>query len=162
MNDIDGRYVFVCSGNKVRSPRVARWFHLYSHIHGLDTRVRSAGMYVPLEDERFGMKRLDQPLVDWADLVVVMEEKMRDHYVEWFKKDNVYCANIPDIFGEIPAWADVEFVDPVPADAALRLYQEHGYKYHFSIRSLSRVLAAQYDTIVGEGRLRAQGRLAQK
>ncbi|MBB1610837.1 phosphotyrosine protein phosphatase [Pseudomonas sp. UMC65] len=88
--------LFVCSQNKLRSPTAEQ---LFADWPGIETA--SAGLNhdaeVPLGPE----------LVQWAELIVVMEarhrEKLRKRFKAQLREQQIVCLNIPD---------DYEFMDP--------------------------------------------------
>lgn len=88
--------LFVCSQNKLRSPTAEQ---LFADWPGIETA--SAGLNhdaeVPLGPE----------LVQWAGLIVVMEnrhrEKLRKRFKAQLREQQIVCLNIPD---------DYDFMDP--------------------------------------------------
>lgn len=97
------RVLFVCSQNRLRSPTAEQLYARHP-----DLEVASAGTNndaeTPLSDE----------LVDWADLIFVMERAHRNKVQKKFRSAlgnaRVICLDIPD---------DYEFMDP----ALIRLLQ---------------------------------------
>ena len=93
---VDRNYLFVCSQNRLRSPTAE---HIFADVPGVSTL--SAGTNrdaeVPLSDE----------LVEWADLIFVMERPHRNKIQKKFRKalkdQRVIVLDIPDEF---------EFMDP--------------------------------------------------
>jgi len=89
--------LFVCSQNRLRSPTAERVFAAWEGIE-----VASAGLSpsarVPLTAE----------LLDWADLVFVMENAHRSELSIRFRDDvvgkRIICLDIPDEF---------EYMDPI-------------------------------------------------
>jgi protein-tyrosine-phosphatase len=86
------RILFVCTGNTCRSVLAQQWLLKLLKERGLDWQVRSAGIaadpFFPIAEEvraalrergadgefRHTPTRLDQVGVEWADLILVMEE----------------------------------------------------------------------------------------
>jgi len=92
------KLLFVCSQNRLRSPTAEHVFSLRG-----DVETASAGLNhnaeVPLSAE----------LVEWADLIFVMEKTHLDKLRRKFKRHlhghgRVICLNIPD---------DYDYMDPV-------------------------------------------------
>ena len=88
--------LFVCSQNRLRSPTAEQVFS------DLDTiEVASAGLNqgaeVPLGNE----------LVEWADIIFVMEnahrDKLRQKFKAQLKDKRVVCLNIPDDYDYMDA-----------------------------------------------------------
>jgi predicted protein tyrosine phosphatase len=85
------RYLFVCSQNKLRSPTAEDIFSRRG-----DVEVASAGTnndaIVPLTPE----------LVEWADIIVVMEKmhrsKVQTKYRRWLNGKRIICLDIPDAY----------------------------------------------------------------
>jgi len=89
------RVLFVCSQNKLRSPTAEQVFAAWP---GLE--VDSAGTNHDAENPLTG------ELVEWADVIFVMERTHRSKLSKRFKrhlKARVICLNIPD---------DYDFMDP--------------------------------------------------
>lgn len=84
--------LFVCSQNRLRSPTAEQ---VYCDVPGFE--VTSAGLNhdaeVPVTGE----------LVEWADLIFVMERTHRTKLSAQFKRQlkhqRIVCLNIPDEFG---------------------------------------------------------------
>lgn len=94
--------LFVCSQNKLRSPTAEQIFSTWPGVEAL-----SAGTNHDAEEALTG------ELVEWADIIFVMERAHRDKLSKRFKKHlkaRVICLNIPD---------DYAFMDP-PLVALLR------------------------------------------
>lgn len=89
--------LFVCSQNKLRSPTAEQVFASWPGIE-----VSSAGTNNDAENP------LSAELVEWADIVFVMEKahrtKVQSRYRSVLKGKRVICLNIPD---------DYAFMDPV-------------------------------------------------
>ena len=89
------RVLFVCSQNKLRSPTAEQVFSTWPGVE-----VESAGTNHDAENPLTG------ELVEWADVIFVMENAHREKLSRRFKrqlKARVICLNIPD---------DYAFMDP--------------------------------------------------
>jgi len=88
--------LFLCSRNKWRS-RTAESIFKNNNLH----QVKSAGT------EPSAQIRVNQKLLDWADLIFVMEKKHRIRIKKKFnikhKKENIINLEIPD---------DYQYMDP--------------------------------------------------
>jgi predicted protein tyrosine phosphatase len=90
------RALFICDANRLRSPTAEAIFKGRPHLE-----VKSAGLAkqaaVPLTIE----------LLEWADLIFVMEKRQRNiiqsRFKEVYQRKRIICLNIPD---------DFEFMDP--------------------------------------------------
>ncbi len=84
--------LFLCSKNRLRSPTAERVFADYPGIE-----VASAGLAPD------AIEPLTPELVEWADLIFVMEKSHRRKLSRKFRKQlrgqRVICLNIPDEFG---------------------------------------------------------------
>jgi predicted protein tyrosine phosphatase len=89
-------FLFICSQNRLRSPTAEQVFSQYP---GIETM--SAGTNNDAETP------LDGELVDWADLIFVMEKahlnKLRGRFKARLGGKRVVCLDIPD---------DYDFMDP--------------------------------------------------
>ncbi len=89
--------LFVCSQNKLRSPTAEQVFSTWPDIEAL-----SAGT------NNDAITPLDAELIDWADLIFVMEKAHRSKVQKKYRKHlagkKLICLDIPD---------DYEFMDPV-------------------------------------------------
>ena len=89
--------LFLCSQNRLRSPTAEQ---VFADWPGIETA--SAGLLVDAEEV------LSPELLQWADLVFVMEKAHRNRlssrYKPWLKEKRVICLDIPD---------DYEYMDPV-------------------------------------------------
>jgi len=85
------RVLFVCTANQQRSPTAER---LYQDDPRFE--VRSAGT-----DALFG-RRVTREDLEWADLVVVMEDrheqKIRSEFPEAAEKTHLVVLGIPDVY----------------------------------------------------------------
>jgi predicted protein tyrosine phosphatase len=90
------RYLFVCSQNKLRSPTAEQIFSLRD-----DIEVASAGTNHDAENPLSG------ELIEWADVIFVMERLHRSKIQQRFRKalggTRIVCLDIPD---------DYAFMDP--------------------------------------------------
>ena len=89
--------LFICSQNKLRSPTAEQVFSRYPGIEAM-----SAGTNNDAETP------LDGELVDWAEMIFVMEKahlnKLRSRFRNHLGGKRVICLDIPD---------DYDFMDPV-------------------------------------------------
>lgn len=81
--------LFICTGNSERSPAAEKYFRDWKGIW----ETRSAGI-----DPVYGGTALSQELVDWADLIVCMEEKHQEFLRAYFNcpMGKVEVADIAD------------------------------------------------------------------
>jgi predicted protein tyrosine phosphatase len=88
--------LFICSQNKLRSPTAEQVFARYP-----DIETASAGLNNDAENPVTG------ELVEWADLIFVMEQahrnKLRKKFKQHLSRARVICLDIPD---------DYDFMDP--------------------------------------------------
>lgn len=91
------RVLFVCSRNRLRSPTAEQVFSGYSELE-----CESAGLNHDAQNP------VTPELVEWADIIFVMEKAHKTKLSSRFKKHlrhaRVICLDIPD---------DYEFMDPV-------------------------------------------------
>ena len=89
-------YLFVCARNRLRSPTAE---HIFAEIEGI--RTLSAGL------NRDAEGRVSDELVDWADVIFVMERahrsKLRTNHAGALKDKKIVVLGIPD---------DYDFMDP--------------------------------------------------
>lgn len=89
--------LFICSQNRLRSPTAEQVFSTYR-----DIGVESAGTNHDADNP------LTHELVEWADIIFVMEKahrsKLQQRFKASLKKARVICLDIPD---------DYEYMDPV-------------------------------------------------
>ena len=89
--------LFVCSQNRLRSPTAEQVFSKRA-----DIEVDSAGTNNDADNP------LTAELVEWADIIFVMEKahrnKLQQRFRRHLKKARVICLDIPDEF---------EFMDPM-------------------------------------------------
>ncbi|TXH68463.1 MAG: phosphotyrosine protein phosphatase [Thiothrix sp.] len=88
--------LFICSQNRLRSPTAEQMFCQYAGIE-----CASAGVYDSAEVP------LDPELIEWADIIFVME---RIHYTKMTKKFKRYLNNKRIIVLGIPD--EYEYMDP--------------------------------------------------
>jgi predicted protein tyrosine phosphatase len=83
------KVLFVCSANLQLSPTAEDIFQNWNRMW----QAKSAGTTPFL-----GRKPLTQQLVDWADLIIVMEPRHAEHILTHFKTtpDKIRVLNIPD------------------------------------------------------------------
>jgi predicted protein tyrosine phosphatase len=81
--------LFVCTYNQCRSPTAE---HLFADWPGIDTRSAGVGAEAKIPVSR--------ELVEWSDLIVVMEEAHREALSRRFRPElgtrRVVCLDIPD------------------------------------------------------------------
>lgn len=103
------RLVFVCSRNRLRSPTAEQVFSTWA-----DVEVASAGLAADAENP------LTSELVEWADIIFVMEKAHRSKLAAMFRSSlngqRVVCLNVPDRY---------EFMEP----ALVRLFTERVPKF---------------------------------
>jgi predicted protein tyrosine phosphatase len=90
------RLLFVCGRNRRRSPTAEQ---IFSGINGVETR--SAGINADAEEP------LSAEVIEWADLVFVMEASQRAKLARMFptflRNKRVVCLGIPDDYGLMDA-----------------------------------------------------------
>ena len=90
------RLLFVCSRNKLRSPTAEQVFSTWENLE-----VASAGLAADAETP------LTSDLVEWADIIFVMEKAHRSKLSAMFKQSlngqRIVCLNVPDRY---------EFMEP--------------------------------------------------
>ena len=90
------RALFVCTQNRLRSPTAEQVFSQWPGVECASAGVHSSAD-VPLSAE----------LIEWADIIFVMEKahrtKLQKKFKASLKKARVVCLDIPD---------DYEFMDP--------------------------------------------------
>lgn len=88
--------LFVCSQNKLRSPTAE---HVFSQYPGIE--AMSAGT------NNDAVSPLDGEMIDWADVIFVMEKahltKLRSRFRKYLGGKRVICLGIPD---------DYDYMDP--------------------------------------------------
>ena len=81
--------LFVCSQNKLRSPTAEQVFSQYPGIEAMSAGTNNDAL-TPLSGE----------LVEWADVIFVMEKshlnKVRGKFKKHLNGKRVICLNIPD------------------------------------------------------------------
>jgi len=82
-------FLFVCSQNKLRSPTAEQIF-----AHRQDIEVASAGTNHDAETPLSG------ELIEWADIIFVMERRHRSAIQQRFRKalgsKRIVCLDVPD------------------------------------------------------------------
>jgi predicted protein tyrosine phosphatase len=110
------RLLFVCSRNRLRSPTAEQVFSTRE-----DVEVASAGLAPDAENP------LTSELVEWADIIFVMEKAHRSKLAAMFKSSRngqrVVCLNVPDRY---------EFMEP----ALVRIFTERVPKFLSSAGSI--------------------------
>ena len=83
--------LFICEGNLHRSPTAER---LYSTTPGI--KARSAGL------SHVARLRVHDELLEWANVIVIMEERLREmlqvRFRESVKDKELICLDVPDDF----------------------------------------------------------------
>lgn len=94
--------LFVCSRNQWRSPTAEA---IYKNYSGLN--VKSAGT------EPSARIKLTSKIVEWADVIFVMEKKHKQRIIEKFNsildKENIIILNISDDYN----FMDVELIEEI-------------------------------------------------
>lgn len=92
--------LFLCSQNRLRSPTAEQIFADYAGIN-----VYSAGL------DHTAINPLSADLLEWADIIFVMEpshrKKLQKKFKPWLKDQSIISLGIPD---------DYEFMDPTLID----------------------------------------------
>ena len=83
------KVLFVCTQNRLRSPTAETVFSAYPRLE-----VRSAGI------DAESRVRVDRELLEWADVVFVMERRQRNiihkKFKDLYQKKRIICLYIPD------------------------------------------------------------------
>src|SRR5215470_3790124 len=83
------KILFVCTGNKLRSPTAES---LYQHNKNIE--VKSAGV------DKIARIRLTAELLEWADTIFVFEKRQRNiihkQFKEIYARKRIICLYIPD------------------------------------------------------------------
>lgn len=91
------KVLFVCLQNRLRSPTAEKVFTTYPHLE-----VKSAGI------DKESRVPVDRELLEWADLVFVMEKRQRNIIHKKFKAiydtKRIICLYIPD---------EYDYMDPL-------------------------------------------------
>lgn len=89
-------FLFICSRNRLRSPTAEQIFREYPGV-----ACESAGLSDDAEN------RVTTELIEWADLIFVMEKehrrKLTAQFGKYLRKARVICLDIPDKY---------DFMDP--------------------------------------------------
>lgn len=84
------KLLFVCTAGRQRSPTAAKLFE------GMGYLTDYAGTH------GMGDRRLTVQDLEWADLVIVMEEfhraYIKQHFPEYYNNHRIHVLNIPDIY----------------------------------------------------------------
>jgi len=85
------RILFVCSANLQRSPTAEQVFGNFSD----EWQTKSAGI-MPSS----GRNALTQKLIDWADLILVMQSEQAEHIQKNYNSnsDKIRILDIPDVY----------------------------------------------------------------
>ena len=101
------RILFLCSQNKLRSTTAEKVFSEYP-----DLEVASAGL------DTDAKIKVTKELVDWADLIFVMEKNHKNRLQKEFKQylanKKVVCLNIPDNYDYMDQELVQIFKDRIP------------------------------------------------
>jgi len=94
MGKTNRRYLFVCAGNRNRSPTAEDIVRAMAAQRGLGIEVRSAGL------SPFAERLLTKEMADWADLIFVMEDYMARELETTYGQDpgKIVCLDIPDMY----------------------------------------------------------------
>ena len=91
------KVLFVCTQNRLRSPTAEKVFSARPRLE-----VRSAGI------DKESKVQVDRELLEWADVVFVMERRQRNiihkKFKDLYQKKRIICLYIPD---------DYDYMDPV-------------------------------------------------
>lgn len=90
------KVLFVCMQNRLRSPTAEKVFSAYPRLD-----VRSAGL------DEGSRVRVDRELLEWADLIFVMERRQRNlihkKFKDIYEKKRIICLYIPDEYDYMDA-----------------------------------------------------------
>lgn len=90
------KILFVCTANRLRSPTAEK---IFSSHPGVDARSAGVGREATLP--------VSAELLEWADIIFVMEKRHRNiihsRFKEIYQRKRIICLYIPDEF---------EFMDP--------------------------------------------------
>lgn len=99
--------LFICSRNQWRSPTAETIYKHRQHV-----QVKSAGT------EPSARIRVSAKLIDWADIVFVMEKKHKQRLMEQFTENlsgkRMYVLDIPDEY----AYMDEELIESIQTSVA--------------------------------------------
>jgi len=88
-NSTTKKILFVCSQNRLRSPTAEK---IFSEESDLD--VKSAGIYQDATNP------ISSELVEWADIIFVMEKRQRNaihkKFKDIYRNKRIICLYIPD------------------------------------------------------------------
>ena len=101
------RVLFVCSQNKYRSPTAEKVF-----ANNPNMEVMSAGL------NSDAINVLTPELVEWAEIIFVMEKaqknKLQKKFKKYINKQRIICLNIPDYYEYMDPDLVLIFQDTVP------------------------------------------------
>lgn len=101
------RVLFLCSGNRLRSPTAEQVFAAYPGIE-----CASAGLNHDADEP------VTPELIEWADVIFVMERAHRRRLQARFRAHlrgkRVVCLDIPDLYGHMDATLVAALVSRVP------------------------------------------------
>lgn len=81
------KVLVVCAGNFCRSPTGEELIALNE-----DYEAKSCGLYYG------SVVEVSRELVDWANIIVVMEQYMKNHLATFVNPDKIVVLNIPDLY----------------------------------------------------------------
>jgi len=146
-------YLFVCRHNIMRSPYAAKWLKDYCKEHGIDAKVRSAGLYAthPFTTQ------LTKKDVEWADTIFAMEEYIEQTIVDAYAPEpnkKIINLDIPDIFTHVIIDSQTPYDDNAEPDQAVKIlekgYENYGFTRHFGKKFFYKVLHAKLEDIIKE------------
>lgn len=120
------KVLFVCTGNSCRSPMAAAIFEKMAKEQGLNVEVKSCGTAtlpgLPASKPAVDVLRregidisahkavpIDSQLVNWADLILVMEERHRQQIIE----DYPHCKEKVFLLTEFANQEKRDIIDPI-------------------------------------------------
>ena len=90
------KVLFVCTQNRLRSPTAEKVFSARPRLE-----VRSAGV------DKESKVQVDRELLEWADVVFVMERRQRNiihkKFKDLYQKKRIICLYIPDEYDYMDA-----------------------------------------------------------
>lgn len=143
------KYLVVCSKNRFRSKYAEKWLREFCKSHNVGAYIRSAGLYVSHPDAT----QVGKFLVQWADMIFVMEEYMKKEIILNYKgkDENIVNLGIPDIFSPSQCHESSEYdgLTVEEADKKLdELFSEKKYWARINYKFLSKVLQARLENII--------------
>ena len=86
------KVLFICMQNRLRSPTAEKVFSVYPRLE-----VRSAGL------EAGSRVVVTRDLLEWADIIFVMERRQRNlihkKFKDIYEKKRIICLYVPDEYG---------------------------------------------------------------